>query len=218
MIAWDLDNTLIDRDAALSAFFEGWLARRFRSEDVAPLLASICAADRSGEGDRVEFCAQALERCGLPRSESAELWDELQRELPGKVRLDPRVVRLLDSLSSSCQMCIVTNGGSSLQRAKIQQAGLERWLRSDRIFISGELGAAKPARAFFDSVLTAVAVPPAEVLVVGDHPENDIRGAAACGMQTCWISLGRTRPAALPADFSVGRVWELESLLSVQVA
>lgn len=214
MITWDLDNTLIDRDAALRAFFESWLGRRLPVEKIAPLLACICSADRSGDGDRLEFCAQALKACGLPRSGAAELWGELQRELPYKVTLDPRVERLLDSLSSIYPMCIVTNGGSTLQRAKVRQAGLDCWFDKSRVFVSAEIGAAKPERAFFDAVLIATSASPSEVLLVGDHPKNDIRGAAACGMQTCWVSLGRARPHALPADYSVERVWELETLLA----
>ena len=214
MIAWDLDNTLVDRDAALRAFFADWLARRFPDEDIARVLASICAADRSGDGDRLEFCAEALELCGLPRSGAAALWNELQRELPGRIALDPRVERLLDSLSSSFPMCIATNGGSALQRAKIRAAGLDRWFEKSHVFVSAEIGARKPESAFFDSVLAAMSVSPAEVLLVGDHPENDVCGAAARGMQTCWVSLGRARPNALPADYSVERVWDLEPLLS----
>lgn len=214
MIAWDLDNTLIDRDAALRAFFADWLARRLPGENPAPLLARICAADRSGDGDRMKFCADALELCDMPRSGAAELWDEIQRGLPGRIVLDPRVGRLLDSLSASFPMCIATNGGSTLQRAKIRAAGLDRWFEKGHVFVSAEIGARKPERAFFDFVMASESVSPSEILLVGDHPENDIRGAAACGMQTCWVSLGRTRPDALPADFSVERVWELGPLLS----
>jgi putative hydrolase of the HAD superfamily len=218
MIAWDLDNTLIDRDAGLRAFFADWLTRRFPSENIAPLLASICAADRSGDGDRMEFCARVLEQCGHPKSGAAELWSELQRELPGRVILDPRVERLLDSLSSIYPMRVATNGGGILQRAKIRAAGLDRWFEKGHVFVSAEIGARKPERAFFDAVLTASSISPTEVLFVGDHPDNDVRAAAACGFQTCWVSLGRVRPDALPADFSVERVWELETLLSSALA
>jgi putative hydrolase of the HAD superfamily len=214
MIAWDLDNTLIDRDAALRAFFAVWLARQLPGQNFDPLLVRICAADRSGDRDRMEFCAEALELCGLPLSRAAELWNEFQHDLPTRIVLDPRVKRLLDSLSANFPMCIATNGGSTLQRAKIRAAGLGRWFENGNVFVSTKIGTKKPERDYFDFILRATSVSPSEVLFVGDHPVNDVCGAAACGMQTCWVSLGRVRPDALPADYSVENVWELESLLS----
>jgi putative hydrolase of the HAD superfamily len=213
MIVWDLDNTLIDRDAAFRAFFADWLTLHFPAEDIAQRLAFICKIDRSGDGDRPDFCRQVLKHCGLADSGAADLWELFQRELPCYIALDPRVALLLDSFAEIYPMCVATNGGSVLQRAKVRQAGLDRWFPAERIFVSSEIGACKPERAFFDFLLAATPVAPGESLFVGDHIENDIHGAAAAGMQTCWVSLGRHRPATLPADFLVAQVWELGSLL-----
>ncbi len=214
LIAWDLDNTLIDRDAAFRAFFESWLASRLPDGNGSALMASIWVADRSGTRDRLEFCAEVLELCGFPRFGAVGLWEEMQHELPRRMTLDSRVARLLDALAPVYRMVIVTNGGGALQRAKIRHAGLARWFPPEAIFVSGEIGAPKPERAFFDAVLSATGASAAEVLIVGDHLENDIRGAAACGWQTCWVSLGRPWPKDLPVEDGVVRVWELEGRLS----
>ncbi|MES2572951.1 MAG: HAD family hydrolase, partial [Verrucomicrobiota bacterium] len=206
VIAWDLDNTLFDRDAAFASFFDSWLkVPAFRRGG---LLQEIRAADCSGDGDRLAFCAKVLDYCGLPSSGAAALWEEIQRTIPAFIRLDARVAALLEQLAPHFKMAIVTNGGGMFQRAKLRHAGLEQWFPPETVFVSGELGVAKPDRAIFEALLRSTGVRPRSALMIGDHPINDIQGAAALGMQTCWVSLGRTPPNNLHADFIIDRVWD----------
>jgi len=225
-IAWDLDNTLFDRDAAMARFFRSWLAERLRgvgSRRMEALMKEVMVLDDSGNSDRLKFCERVIELCRMQVDEmdfmdaidntlppSEALWKQIQQELPAFVQPEPRVLALMDQLA--VPMAIVSNGGGSFQRAKAARAGLDPRFPTGRIFTSEEVGAKKPDRKMFDAVLKLFEVRPESVLFVGDHPVNDIAGAASTGMQTCWVSHGRDLPAILPADFVIGETWELESL------
>ncbi|WP_030854084.1 HAD family hydrolase [Streptomyces sp. NRRL F-4474] len=63
-------------------------------------------------------------------------------------------------------------------------------LPADLVTTSGEWGVAKPARAFFDQVLTVSDCTAEETLYVGDHPANDIHPARAAGIRTAHIRRG----------------------------
>jgi len=55
----------------------------------------------------------------------------------------------------------------------------------------------KPNRAFFELALETLALPPAQVLVVGDSVENEGRGGAAAGCRTAVVRTGKFREGDL---------------------
>jgi HAD superfamily hydrolase (TIGR01459 family) len=57
----------------------------------------------------------------------------------------------------------------------------------------------KPDPAIYTPVLAMLAVPPARVLAVGDALRTDIAGAAAVGLDACWV-LGGLHGAHLGSD------------------
>jgi HAD superfamily hydrolase (TIGR01509 family) len=64
-------------------------------------------------------------------------------------------------------------------------------------FPSCRTGYAKPDRRAFEAVAEACGVEPSQIIHVGDDWECDVRGAAAAGLSTVWISHGRTVPDPL---------------------
>lgn len=63
-------------------------------------------------------------------------------------------------------------------------------LPADAIATSGEWGVAKPSPSFYSRLIEWVGVPPAEILYVGDHPENDVIAAKKAGLQAALIRRG----------------------------
>jgi len=58
-------------------------------------------------------------------------------------------------------------------------------LRSlDRRFVSSEMGCRKPARSFYDAIVSDLDVAAGRILMVGDGLANDVRGARAAGLHT----------------------------------
>ena len=82
-----------------------------------------------------------------------------------------------------------------MQHAKIATAQLGTAF--DLVAISEDLGVDKPAAAFFTHVLNAMQCSAEQALMVGDHPVNDIAGAARVGMRTCWLRTGHFTAAPL---------------------
>lgn len=68
-----------------------------------------------------------------------------------------------------------------------------------RRHISSLVGVRKPARAFFEAIVSAHRLSPSEVLMIGDDPINDVEGARACGLRA--IRINRKTPA-LPDEVS----------------
>lgn len=82
----------------------------------------------------------------------------------------------------------VVVAGNQSRRAGDLLRALE--LPADLVVTSGEWGVSKPARAFFDRVLTVSGTTADRTLYVGDHPANDIHPARAAGLRTAHIRRG----------------------------
>lgn len=179
----DLDNTLIDRDAAFLAWL-GSLCARGATLDVDRLVS----LDRGGHGNKRALFLTLGAALGIPATDARALHD---RDLPAFVTLAPAVAAWLDAFDGP--KVIVSNGSSALQRAKVEAAGLEP--RVDGILISGEQRTRKPHAGIFQRALALAKVRPDAALMVGDHPVADIGGATAAGIPACML---RTRWFPVP--------------------
>src|SRR5512133_2264157 len=111
-LLFDLDNTLIDRDAAMAE----WLATLVPAEQVASLLK----LDRGSYSPRPAFHAAVGAAAGLT---AAEAQKRFVREMPRLVRLRPDADEFL--ARTHLPAIIVTNGFSQMQRTKVVAAGLQ---------------------------------------------------------------------------------------------
>jgi putative hydrolase of the HAD superfamily len=80
------------------------------------------------------------------------------------------------------------------ERLRPLLAGLELLPAFDEVVISCEAGAAKPARAIFETAEARLKLLPSELLHIGDSPREDLAGALACGWNALLID--RSRAAA----------------------
>lgn len=117
----------------------------------------------------------------------------------------------LQRIAASLPVAGLTNGNADLGAVGI--APLFVFSLSAR-----EYGAAKPDAGLFHEACKRLRLPPREVLHVGDDPRTDIAGAAAAGLQTCWIDRGdHAWPDELPrADLEVTTLAELADALDTR--
>lgn len=113
---------------------------------------------------------------------------------------------LICALRGRCGLAIITNGLSEVQRSRLARSELAGCF--EHLFISEEMGAAKPDTAYFDAVFATLgSVPRGQVLVIGDSLNSDIRGGIAYGLDTCWYN-----PEGLPAPAGIAPRYEVRRL------
>ncbi|MDP2315498.1 MAG: HAD family hydrolase [Pseudomonadota bacterium] len=178
----DLDNTLVDRDAAMAA----WLGSLVRGADLPALLL----ADAGGYGPKEAFFRAVGAAAGLS---AARVRSAFFVDFPEHFVLRPDAAALLAGFDGP--KVVVTNGWRRLQRAKLARVGLLD--RVDHVLVSEEVGVEKPHPAIFHAALACAGCTAAEALMVGDHPVADIAGARGVGIPAVFV---RSRWFAPPAD------------------
>ena len=87
-------------------------------------------------------------------------------------------------------LAIATNGLPVAQRGRYTRTGMDRVIPN--IFISMELGVAKPRPEYFDRVLEELNVTDrSRVVMVGDSLTSDILGANRAGIDSVWYNPGK---------------------------
>ena len=120
---------------------------------------------------------------------------------------------VLAALHRKYRIAILTNGLTVVQRGRLSRSVIRHHV-SD-IIISEEIGAAKPARAFFDTAFARLGHPAKrEVLMIGDGWSSDIQGAVQYGIDACWYNPARKpRPAHTEITREITSLRELQDWL-----
>ena len=120
---------------------------------------------------------------------------------------------VLGALHRKYQIAILTNGLTVVQRGRLARSVIRHHI-SD-IIISEEIGAAKPAKEFFDTAFARLGHPSKrEVLMIGDGWASDIQGAVQYGIDACWYNPGRKpRPANCEITREIASLRELTDWL-----
>ena len=120
---------------------------------------------------------------------------------------------VLGALHKQYQIAILTNGLKEVQRGRLARSPIRHHI-SD-IIISEEIGAAKPAREFFEKAFARLGHPPKqEVLMIGDGWGSDIQGAVQYGIDACWYNPSRKpRPTNLAITREIASLRELSDWL-----
>jgi putative hydrolase of the HAD superfamily len=208
-VAFDLDDTLFDREAALRRWLEAWIGKLTPGD-----WEEILRQDGRGHLPRPRFFEWLTQRWPVAGCDGHGLWSRFRAEFPDCLHGDPAAGPLLKQLNESGLMCgMLTNGSTVLQSAKLQAIGLIDHFIPGHILISEAIGAEKPALSAFAAMCEALALPADRILFVGDHAEKDIAGAKAAGMRTCWLR--RRDPGGIcpQADLVIDSLEELMPLL-----
>ena len=109
---------------------------------------------------------------------------------------------------------IASNGAAAVQNPRLDDAGLRPYFKG--IFISEEMGADKPSKAFFDACFAAIpGFRLEETVMVGDSLTSDIRGGSNAGLRTVWFNLlGKEPRADIRPSYTIHALSELLPLLA----
>ena len=118
------------------------------------------------------------------------------------------------SLQGQVKQYVITNGVTSTQRSKLKLSGLGDCM--EELFISEQIGAPKPGKAFFDVVLDRLEEKDkSRILVVGDSLTSDIKGGVMAGLKTCWYRPeGEVNRTEYQADYEISNLHEIYEILN----
>lgn len=190
-IIFDLDETLTDRRAAINSFIERLIARYFpdSDEDTQLMIAKrFKEADHNGYRDKHEVYEMLVKHLRWVNPPTAdEYLSFFRKEIPLCIQPMDQLFPVLRELKTwGLKLGIITNGTVQVQEGKIHQLGIREYF--DSIVISEEAGVKKPDPAIFTRVLNRLNVMSSEAWYVGDHPRNDIIGAAQSGIKPIWFT------------------------------
>ena len=125
---------------------------------------------------------------------------------------------LLQYLKGRYLLCAASNGPYDQQVNRLKIGGMLPFF--SHLFISGQIGHAKPSKEFFDHCLHVVnadraeKILPSEILMIGDSMTSDMAGALDSGIKTCYFDKNRKgNPLCLPIDHIVSSLAELHNIL-----
>ena len=131
--------------------------------------------------------------------------------------------RILLSIAAVCVLLFPASGAmaapapdsgtAKVQAGRLASAGIRPFFQE--VFISQELGANKPDRAYFEKCFARIpGFDRNKAMIVGDSLTSDILGGQNAGIATCWVN-----PRHLPrredirVDYEIEALSQLENLL-----
>ena len=193
---FDADNTLFDYDRAETEALTATLGTALPTVPLETVLEAYHKIN-AGFWRRFEQGSVGLEELKTGRfrallhslgcdGDAAAISSQYLKQLSERAYFMPFAPEVIKALSRSFALALVTNGISMVQRGRLNRSGIAHYFQA--LIISEELGIAKPDPRFFRAAVEAVAIPPDELLCVGDNPGSDIEGARAAGIDSCWYT------------------------------
>lgn len=214
-VIFDLDDTLYpEADYVRSGFraVAAWAAETLRI----PAEPAIAELDRLfADGVRRDTFDRWLRARGFGH-QAAELVPQMveayRNHSPTLTPFDG-IPELLQSLSDSCALGLVSDGYLTVQEKKWRALGVQEYFGA--VVFSDALGrdAWKPSPRPFERVLEQLGCAPTAALYVGDNPAKDFLGAGRLGMHTirCRFPGGEHRQVE-PLSDAHAPTWTVESL------
>ncbi len=221
-LLFDADNTLFDFEAANHNAFAKTCEYcgldyseelyEFYESINRPLWHQLDRGEVTKEFLVVERFRRFLEQLGIDR-DPAECNRIQLTNLGLSTTLLPHALEVVQKLSQTHKLYIVTNAVASVQRARLSASEIAPYITA--AFISEEAGAAKPSLAYFDYVMARIDdITRENCLVIGDSLSSDIQGANNAGLPACWYNLkGEPRPESPHVDYEIRDLRELYDIV-----
>jgi len=149
-----------------------WFRRHFTAAEADRIKSEIVAPADLGLVSEAEMFRQLSERMGIPAEQIANEWQDL-------IFINAPLVSFIQKLKEQYPVYLLSNAIAPFIRRILESHNLYGLF--DSIFISSEMGCAKPDRAFFDIVLDTLNVSAEDAVFIDDNLSN-IKGAALAGI------------------------------------
>ncbi|VDG20591.1 HAD family hydrolase [Lactiplantibacillus mudanjiangensis] len=200
-IIFDVDDTLYDQkspvetalaqtlDHALSASELAVIFNRFR-DFTDHTYHQVMTHELTLKAWQTARLRHALALLNLPTisTDWAIQFEMAYQQALKKIQLFSGLSTTLAKLSHHFQIGIITNGPTEIQRQKLHQLQIERYVHADNIFIAETLGIAKPDPSIFTTWAHQAGIRANQAVYVGDNATLDMSGAKHAGWQTFWFN------------------------------
>lgn len=214
-ILFDLDNTLVDREASIRSYAEVFHREFGHLLPIGPesIAKKLIVADSGGYKKKADMLATIS---SWPEWQSPPEMSYIDRHWmwefpPIAVPMDKMIPTIEVLAGRGIKLGIITNGSARAQNAKIM--ALHLWRYFPVILVSETVGLRKPDPRLFRMAVEKLELSPDEVGFVGDHPEVDINGAERAGLTGIWLSGFHPWPGNLIAPiFQIQRLSDILEL------
>jgi putative hydrolase of the HAD superfamily len=214
-VLFDLDGTLLDRDASVDRFVSGQydrltqhLSHITKNDYIARFIELDCHGhvwkDKVYQALVSEFAIEGIN------------WQSLLEDYEMRFQFHCVPFQFLTEMLNELKeqgylLGIITNGRSPFQARTIDGLGIREYF--DVILISAVERVRKPQVEIFQRAMNRLGVSASDSIFVGDHPEADIVGAKGAMMKTIWKrNLFWTEPKE--ADAIVDELSEIPGILT----
>jgi FMN phosphatase YigB (HAD superfamily) len=192
LISFDLDSTLID--PTYNTFvWEIGIPRLYAKKNNMSLseAKSIVIGEYQKVGDGalewydIAYWFQYLE---LPGN-----WQHLMEEHRDKVRLFPEVKTVIEDLTQSYDLIIVSNAAREFVEIETTEAGIANYFAST-FSTTSDFGQVKKTPECYEQILGIMGTKPSDVIHVGDHYEFDYLIPKRLGMEAYFLDRDGNKP------------------------
>jgi putative hydrolase of the HAD superfamily len=186
-VLFDLDGTLLNRDASVKLFINRQYDRLFEwvgHIQKEKYMNRFIVLDSRGYVWKDKVYQQLVEEFKIKMT-----WEELLEDYIQEFRNHcvpfPHLISMLEELkSNNLLLGIITNGYGKFQMDNVKALGIEKY--TDLILVSEWEGMKKPDPQIFQRALKKLHISPEETVFIGDHPDNDVKAAQQVGIKGIW--------------------------------
>ncbi len=214
-VLFDLDGTLLDRDASVEIFINSQYGRLNKSVGHVlkeQYVSRFIELDCRGYVWKDKVFQQMVSEFNI----TALTWEQLLQDYVNHFKEHcvpfPSLHKMLTTLANqSIVLGIISNGKEQFQMDNIMALGIEDYFET--ILISEKEGIKKPDPRIFKKALAQLNVSANESLFVGDHPGNDVKPSQALGMLAAWKKDSQWED--VDADFIVHDLVEIPLVVEI---
>ena len=200
-ILWDVDNTLLDFNAAQKAALKALFAEFGLGDCTDAMVARYAAINdlfwqrlERNEITKLQVLLGRFEQFfgeyGVDPSIAQAFNAKYQLKLGDTIVYRDDSLHIVQALKPRVRQYVVSNGTVAAQTKKLRRSKFDTLM--DGVFLSEELGVEKPNAGFFEKVFAAIGpCDRSTVLIVGDSLTSDMQGGMNAGVVTCWYDPGQ---------------------------
>lgn len=188
-VLFDLDQTLLDRDASLNKFVM-WQAAGMLSSQIADregFRQRFIELDNNGRVWKDEVYRTLIAEFAIAGWSVEELTTSYELCFSGFCQPKQGVVEAVRKLArQGFKLGLVSNGRSPFQERNFNSLGIANLF--DSVIVSAAVGLRKPDKAIFELAARSLGVELSQTVFVGDNPIADIQGARDAGMYGIYLA------------------------------